>query len=267
MRVETNPMKWLKLWTEARNDGKLRCLSDYQHRAWFRLLCFAAEQDPPGMVRASWKVLAAECADGAVEALKEAVTELDSLQLVSCVTCNENEVQITFTSFEKRQSKYPSDDRKRVNERVRKHREERRLRQPDADVTRCNELKRPETTQKKNTEEERKTPHNPPRGERFVLPDWIAADDWDAFVEMRQKIRKPMTDKAKSLTVSKLDSLRRAGHPPDEVLKQSVMNSWQGVFPVRDRERQPAPLPVDNSARYVRATEDDIHPLRRKPRP
>jgi|GEM_PF-2708804 hypothetical protein len=31
-------MKWFKLHTEARNDAKLRSMSDSQHRVWFNLL-------------------------------------------------------------------------------------------------------------------------------------------------------------------------------------------------------------------------------------
>jgi hypothetical protein len=141
MKSSDAPMKWLKLWTEARNDGKLRCLSDYEHRIWFRLLCYAAEQEPAGKVRASWKLLAAECADGDIDRLKSAVTELTSLQLVTLVTgvtCNENVTEISFHNFDKRQSKSPSDARYRVAERVRKHREAKKLRQQSFLVTSCN---------------------------------------------------------------------------------------------------------------------------------
>ena len=43
-------MKWFKLHTEARNDAKLRSLSDSEHRMWFNLLCFAAEQEKRGTI-------------------------------------------------------------------------------------------------------------------------------------------------------------------------------------------------------------------------
>lgn len=57
------------------------------------------------------------------------------------------------------------------------------------------------------------------------------------FEEMRKKIKKPMTDKAKSLLVEKLQELA----PDDEemqikILEQSIVNCWQGVYPLKDDE-------------------------------
>lgn len=57
---------------------------------------------------------------------------------------------------------------------------------------------------------------------------------------MRKLIKKPMTDKAVSLAMSKLQKL--AVLPFSEtmdndlaiqILEQSVMNSWQGLFPLK----------------------------------
>lgn len=237
-------MKWLKLWTEARNDGKLRALSDFEHRIWFRLLCYAAEQEPSGIVRASWKLLAAECADGAVDPLQKAVTEMQSLQLVTCVTCNVSEVEITFPSFAKRQAKFPSDDKKRVAERVAKCRRNKKMRQQSFLVTTCNE----HVTARNDPEadiENKKIPPTP-KGEKrpFSLPDWMPADDWNAYVEMRQKIRKPMTDHAKDLAVKKLARFRDAGEDPAELLQAATLGSWQGIYSLRKGPRDsPPPAP------------------------
>ncbi|MGA1554268.1 MAG: hypothetical protein ACO35I_09655, partial [Burkholderiaceae bacterium] len=47
----------------------------------------------------------------------------------------------------------------------------------------------------------------PPKGgkKKVPLPDWIPTDAWDGFVEMRVKIKKPMTDRAIKLAVGKLE--------------------------------------------------------------
>jgi hypothetical protein len=34
--------------------------------------------------------------------------------------------------------------------------------------------------------------------------------------------------------VLKLDNLNEQGHPPGQVLRQSVFNGWQGLFPIRE---------------------------------
>ena len=41
----------------------------------------------------------------------------------------------------------------------------------------------------------------------MALPDWLPADAWQAFVDHRKAIRKPMSAKAMSLSVGELRSL------------------------------------------------------------
>lgn len=66
-----------------------------------------------------------------------------------------------------------------------------------------------------------------------VLPDWLPLDSWCAFVEMRKKIRKPLTDRAVVLAIRKLDALRNGGHDVAVILDNSVLNSWQDLYPPR----------------------------------
>lgn len=59
----------------------------------------------------------------------------------------------------------------------------------------------------------------------------IAISDW---LEMRDKIKKPATDRAIELSLA--DALRLAkqcGCTPDEIFNQSTKNSWQGLFPLK----------------------------------
>lgn len=70
---------------------------------------------------------------------------------------------------------------------------------------------------------------------KMVIPDWVPSDAWAGFVEMRQKIRKPLTSRAAQLIVKKLASLRDQGDDPGEVLDQSTERGWQGVFPVKNQ--------------------------------
>ena len=54
------------------------------------------------------------------------------------------------------------------------------------------------------------------------------------FADMRKKIKKPLTEKARELTLSELEKLA----PGDEakkvaILEQSILHCWQGVFPLK----------------------------------
>lgn len=66
------------------------------------------------------------------------------------------------------------------------------------------------------------------------LPEWIDRETWTDYLTMRRAIRKPLTPKGCSLAFSTLERLRAAGHDPKTVLEQSILNSWQGLFPPKD---------------------------------
>mgnify|MGYP000184471998 CR=1 FL=1 len=62
----------------------------------------------------------------------------------------------------------------------------------------------------------------------------ISTDCWEAFIEMRRRIRAPLTPYAEKLICRELAKLKSAGQDPQACLEQSVMLGWRGVFPVRD---------------------------------
>jgi uncharacterized protein YdaU (DUF1376 family) len=70
-----------------------------------------------------------------------------------------------------------------------------------------------------------------------ALPEWIPVDSWDGFVEMRKRLRKPLTTKATELILAKLDNLRSLGHPPKAVLEQSIERGWQSVFELKQEQQ------------------------------
>lgn len=69
--------------------------------------------------------------------------------------------------------------------------------------------------------------------EKNIIPDWIPAEEWKGFIDMRKRIRKPMTDRAVQLAISTLEKLKSQGEDVAQVLNQSVMKSYTGLFPVK----------------------------------
>ena len=67
------------------------------------------------------------------------------------------------------------------------------------------------------------------------IPDWIPGGSWSGFVEMRKAIKKPMTGRAMALIVNKLSAFRDTGYSPAEILDQSTLNNWQGVFATKTK--------------------------------
>jgi hypothetical protein len=114
------------MWSEARNDAKLRRLDDAEFRVWFNLLCFAAEQEERGHIaRSDAFLLAVEVCNGDVPLLKRAVALLALHHLVRaewCIEAEQDAVTITFASWDRRQYDKPSDRPEAVAERVKRHR-------------------------------------------------------------------------------------------------------------------------------------------------
>lgn len=91
--------------------------------------------------------------------------------------------------------------------------------------------------QSRDTQEEGKEGKEEKKSSKAILPDWVPADDWAGFVEMRKAIKKPLTNRAHDLAISKLLSLKNDGHNPASVLQQSTLNCWQDLYPPREFEK------------------------------
>lgn len=63
-----------------------------------------------------------------------------------------------------------------------------------------------------------------------LLPSWLNAEAWRGYVEMRRKARKPMTPRAQSIILAKLDRWRQLGHDPTAILDNSTANNWTDVY-------------------------------------
>ena len=72
-------------------------------------------------------------------------------------------------------------------------------------------------------------------GSAFAPPDWISPENWKGFEAMRDKLKKPMTDRARQMIVDELKKLQQAGEDPELCLAQSERNSWQDVYPLKDK--------------------------------
>lgn len=66
------------------------------------------------------------------------------------------------------------------------------------------------------------------------FPEWIPKNTFQEYLEMRRKIRKPLLEKSLPRFFSHLKKLcdtTRAS--PEQILDQSIINSWQGIFPLK----------------------------------
>lgn len=97
----------------------------------------------------------------------------------------------------------------------------------------------------KGKESKEEKPHGakaPRTGSRIYYPNDEKLDAaFHDYVDMRRKIRKPMTERAVDLAMKKLEKLScspRTGTMDNdmavEILEQSILNSWLGLFPLKN---------------------------------
>ncbi len=70
------------------------------------------------------------------------------------------------------------------------------------------------------------------------LPDWLPKDSWIGYVEMRKKIRKPMTGRALQLVMASLEKMHLKGVDVTQALDNSIRNSWIDVYEPKEPVRQ-----------------------------
>jgi hypothetical protein len=112
-------MQWLRLYSEARTDNKLRTLTDAQHRVWFNLLCYAGEQVTRGEIQERDQfMLAIECSSGDEGLLAETLGVLLRLRIIEY----QEDGSFRFSAWESRQYDKPSDRPEATAERKRRSR-------------------------------------------------------------------------------------------------------------------------------------------------
>lgn len=89
---------------------------------------------------------------------------------------------------------------------------------------------RPQSTQAEVEEETEKTKAKTKTGRAFALPDWLPEEPWKAWLEVRQRIKAPNTERALKLAIGDLERLRAQGHEPGGVLDNATKRGWRGLY-------------------------------------
>ena len=77
------------------------------------------------------------------------------------------------------------------------------------------------------------------------------------FIKMRKAIKAPMTSNALSLMLKKLDKLENDDIKKIKVLEQSIMNSWKGIFELKDTSNNKKSFGESMRDLYKEVVEDE----------
>lgn len=96
----------------------------------------------------------------------------------------------------------------------------------------CTQTVTPIPDSKPDNKPDNKTPL-PPYDDYKPLDDEIRA-----FIENRRKMKSPMTDHAVQLMLKRLRGLSPNKKEQVEILEQSILNGWKGIFPLKVGDSQ-----------------------------
>lgn len=95
----------------------------------------------------------------------------------------------------------------------------------------------------KEKQEKEKATDKPSRGELFSWLDTLEISSElrlrvEAFIEMRKKIKKPLTLKALQLVMVRLSELSILEEDQIKILENSIVGGWQSVYPLKENSGQ-----------------------------
>ena len=220
--------QWFKVWTSILTDPALAYLHNQTVGVWLRLCALTAQHGNRGLLEipAQQLLVTLHLTKAPQEDVNKIFTELKTLN----ISCNK-EVQkdsvtlvtLQFANWQKYQAY--SDSYERVN----KFRKAQKKRYSVTDEEKRREEKRRD--KKKVLQQQ---------GFDFLkIPDFVSPENWKAYLEMRKSIKKPLTTKKQfELAIKKLEVLKNKGNDANEILEQSILNSWQGLFEVKKQGGQ-----------------------------
>jgi hypothetical protein len=76
----------------------------------------------------------------------------------------------------------------------------------------------------------------------FVPPDWVPAEQWSSFIQMRKAMKSvPFTNAAAAGVVRELWKLVTEGNDAASLLDTAVMNGWRTVYPPKSQQSRIQP--------------------------
>ena len=73
------------------------------------------------------------------------------------------------------------------------------------------------------------------RVKNYPVPEWIDADLWTSFMEVREKKKAVQSEQALKLILSDLTRYHEEGQDVNEILRRSIKGSWKDVYSLKDK--------------------------------
>lgn len=237
-------VKWIKITTDMFNDEKIMLIeqmpeADTMLVIWFKLLCMAGRDNNNGIFLMNNRVpyteeMLATIFRRPLNTVRLAISTFEAFGMIEVY-----DDVITLVNWEKHQNLDGLERIRELNrERNKKYRERKKLalEEKKCDVIETLRDGTEEDKNKKRKEEEKNKKDTPTV--YYPLDDSLNQAFTD-YVEMRKKIKKPMTERAITIAKNKLNELSGGDNDVSiKILEQSIWNSWQSLYPLKEEKKQ-----------------------------
>lgn len=240
-------IKWIKIATSIFADEKILLIeqmpeADTMLVIWFKLLCLAGKENNCGVFVMGNKIpytdeMLATIFRRPIATVRLALKTFEAFGMIEIIGDPSGNNIYSIPNWDKHQNIDGMDKiREQTRQRVARHRENQRKAitcnvTSNATVTKCNAIDKDKEEDKDKEKEKDKKETAP----------YVADGDLNsaicAFIEYRKKIRKPMTDRAIQLMIDKLNQMSPDIVTQIEIINQSIMNGWQGIFPLNEQKK------------------------------
>lgn len=254
-------IKWIKIVTDIFDDEKIMLIESLPDSyalivCWFKLLCFAGKQNNNGIMMLNDKMAYTDEMLATVFRMNPLTVKLalGVFEKYGMIVIADDVIQI------KNWQKYQSfKDKATYNEYMRDYMKERYHKQKqltagDGDFLNKNLNKNlnvlnQEEIRNKNKEERKKNKeeriNNSTKADKSAGADSVISSISNPelqsavteFVKYRKELKKPLSDHALTLLLNKLDKLAGSDAEKIEILNQSMINGWQGIFALDKRQQ------------------------------
>lgn len=246
-------IKWIKIATNIFSDEKILLIEQLPDAdtiivIWFKLLCMAGRENNCGVFVMGGKIpytdeMLATIFRRPIPTVRLALKTFEDFGMIEIIHDPAGNEIFAIPNWEKHQNVDGLEKiREQTRKRVANHRKNQKLAlgcnvTSNVTVTQGNATEKEEEKEKEKEKEEDKKKEKKKEAARFAADDDLNSAIL-AFIDYRKKIKKPMTDRAITLLISELNKLSSDIVTQIEILNQSILNGWQGVFPLKQQNNQ-----------------------------
>lgn len=241
-------VKWIKITTDIFDDEKILLIESLPDAyaiivVWFKLLCLAGKQNNSGVFMMSNKIAYTDKMLATIFRMKEATVTMALQTFEQFGMIEIIDGVITIPNWGKHQNLDQLENKKEyMRNYMKDYREKQKLLTGGEPSCKTNSKANVSRADKEEDKEKDKDNNKRIKKESSYdeILSSIANDDlrelYLEYIKMRKMIKAPMTDRALTMLISKVNDLEpHSIENQKKLLEIAIMNNWKSVYPLRDK--------------------------------